>query len=629
MGSIEFATLKDWVQKDWKAQREFREDAEDEYAFVDGHQWTDQEKADLLANQRVPIVFNRCAPIIASVAGSEINNRTEVRFIPREIGDVKPNEVLTAGAEWFRDQAQAEDEESQSFYDMLVCGIGFTETALDFEEDPEGHPEVNRIDPLEMFWDCHAHRKGLSDASRLGRVHKMPLRDALDMFPEANESDLDADWLDKTPDPTTEWNIVGDEYNDGEGDGEKPNDTVTIVQIQYRTRERLVEYVDPQTGKKEEMPAAKFKKLPDMLRIQIPHRQLSKLVWRQAFLGKEILKENQPDPNASTFNAMTGHWDRKDKRFYGLLRSMMDPQKFANKWLSQTLHIINTNAKGGVMVEEGAVDDPREFEESWAASDAVSWVKDGGMGRIQEKGGPQMPAALMQLTEFAISSIRDVSGVSLELMGMREANQPGVLEYQRRQSAMTTLAGFFDSLRYYRKRQGGSILHFLRAHIAPTGRLVRIVKEDHAQYIPLAMDDDTRKYDVIVDDAPSAPNEKEKAWSVIEAMMPMLQNAGLGYEDWADILEYSPLPSSFAEKVREKAQAQKQKGPDPMQQLAMKKEQSEIAENEASALRDRVEAQATAQEAQISLADALMQQQLRPMEAVANIQSKVQPASRA
>lgn len=619
---MDFEQFKKWVQQDWKAQREFREDAEEEYAFIDGHQWSEQEKADLQENQRIPIVFNRVAPIIASVSGSEINNRTEVRYIPREIGDAKPNEVLTAGAEWFRDQGQAEDEESQSFYDMLVCGLGWTETGLDFEDDPEGAPMTDRIDPLEMGFDCHAHRKGLTDASRVFRVHKMTLDEAKEKFPDKPESDLDADWLDKTPDPTTEWNVVGDEYKDGEGDSEQPKDTVTIVQLQYRKRERLVEYMDPFTGERDEMSEAKFNNIPEEQRAFIQHRKFGKLVWRQVFLGKDVLKRNQPDPEAPTFQAMTGHWDRKDKRFYGLLRSMKDPQKFANKWLSQTLHIINTNAKGGVTAETGAVDDPREFEDSWAAADAVTWVKPGMMEKIKEKPSAQMPAALMSLTEFAISSIRDVSGVSLELMGMREANQPGVLEYQRRQSAMTTLAGFFDSLRFYRKRQGEVILHFLRNYIAPTGRLVRIVKKDQVQYIPLAVADDTRSYDVIVDDAPSAPNEKEKAWSVIQAMMPILQNADLSMDDWADILEYSPLPSSFADKVREKAKEQEQKGPPPEQQqmmaIEMQKGQSEIAENMANAQYDQARTQQIMQESQI-----------RPVEAAASISNMLAPPNTA
>ena len=327
----------------------------------------------------------------------------------------------------------------------------------------------------------------------------------------------------------------------------------------------------------------------------IPNRPMTKYVWKQAFLGRDgILLENQPCKDGCTFRAMTGNYDRKDKRFYGLLRVMMDPQKYANKWLSQTLHIINSNAKGGVMYEQGAVLDAQAFEEGWAAADTAVAVANGALsgGRIQPKPQVQMPAALMQLTQFAISTIRDTSGVSLELMGMAERQQAGILEAQRKAASMTTLATYFDSLRYYRKTQGEVILSFLRDHIAPTGRLVRIVREGLAQYVSLATETGTRKYDVIVDDSPAAaPNEKERAWAVIEHMMPVLQQGGLSLEDWADVLEYSPLPSSFAEKIRAKAAEQKQNPQaNQQEQMAMaaaqadiQKTQSEAEENQAQA----------------------------------------------
>lgn len=621
--------LKAWASQDWKAQNLFRESAEEEYGFLDGHQWSDSERQDLEANSRLPVVFNRVAPIISSVAGSEINNRTEVRFIPREIGDAKPNEVLTAGAEWFRDQAGAEDEESYAFQDLLVCGLGWTETTMDFEEDEEGKPEIQRIDPLEMFFDSGARKPNLADANRIGRVHSMSMHEAKEMFPDASTHELDATWLDYSDDPSVERNIAADEYeDDGMHSMEETRDTVRIVQMQYRTRKRIVEYVDPTTGQKEEMSQEDFTRVTKVLPVDIPHRVVTRKMWKQAYIGNDILLENEPDPYQSTFQSMTGNWDRKEKRFYGLLRSMIDPQKYANKWLSQTLHIINSNAKGGVMIEEGAVSDPRDFEESWAASDSVSWIKNGKMGGVVPKPGPQMPTALMQLTEFSISSIRDVSGVNLEIMGMREAQQAGVLEYQRRQAAMTTLAKFFDSLRQYRKAQGGVILHFLREHIAPTGRLVRLLREGQEEYVPLAMDEETRKYDVIVDEAPSAPNEKEKAWSVIEAMMPMLQAAGLGLEDWADVLEYSPLPSSFVDKVREKAEAAQQQGPSPEEQLQqqMMQMQAKMAELEAAKLES--EAAENYAEAELDMAKARQlatDTQLKPIEVRANLMQQASP----
>lgn len=602
----DFETLKSWVSADWQALSEWREAAEKEYAFKDGHQWTDAEKADLEERSRVPVVFNRVQVILASVSGSEINNRTEVRFIPREIGDVKPNEILTAGAEWFRDEANAEDEESQAFEDTLVCGLGWTETLLDYTADTDGAPRVVRIDPLEMCWDAHSHRKGLQDATRMARVRTIPISEAKDMFPEADLADLNADWISADKDEGEEHlQLIGDQYKSGrKGSGETSGSTVTVVQAQWRERVRAVEYVDPQDGERKEMPKGDWDKLAKIMPVDIaiPNRPVTRYVWKQAFLGKSgILLENQPCKDGSTFKAITGNYDRKEKRFYGLLRVMMDPQKYANKWLSQTLHIINSNSKGGVMYEAGAVEDAKAFEEGWAAADSAVMVRDGALsqGKIQPKPQVQMPAALMQLTQFAISTIRDTSGVSLELMGMADRQQAGVLEYQRKQASMTTLAVYFDSLRFYRKQQGEVILSFLRDHIAPTGRLVRLVREGLAEYVPLATETGTRKYDVIVDDSPAAPNEKERTWAIMESLMPVMREAGMGLEDWADVLDYSPLPSSFAEKLRAKAAEQKNKAQeDPAQKLAMDaaqadiaKTQSEAEENQSQTMLNQVKAQ--------------------------------------
>lgn len=603
---MDFDALKKEVIDDWTAQGKWREQAEDDYAFLAGHQWTDEEKSMMEESARAPVVFNRAAVIISAVAGSEINNRTEVAYLPREIGDAQINEILTSGGEWFRDQANAEDEDSEAFQDLLTCGMGWTETGLDFDVDDEGQPIAPRIDPLEMCWDRHARRKGLQDSRRVARVRSIPNSEALDLFPDKTLEQIHCAWIDVRKTDVHE-NNPGDTYANAEKTEMPADGTVTVVQVQYRTRRQVVEFANPATGAAVEVPKETFAGIKRALGFTPTHRTKSVNEWRQAFLGAaDVLMENQPDPQRPTFTPMTGFWDRKERCFYGLLRSMRDPQRYANKWLSQSLHIINSNAKGGVMYEASAVADPRAFEESWAAADAATAVNEGALsaGKIQPKPGVQMPAALMQLTEFAISSIRDASGVNMELLGLRDENQPGILEYQRKQAAMTTLAKLFDSLRFYRKCQGEIILHFLREHIAPTGRLVRILKEGQEQYVPMAIADDARKYDVIVDDAPSAPNEKEKTWGVIQAMMPMLQNAPLEWSDWASILEYSPLPASFVEMVKEKAEKQRQEGPDPMQQIAaqleMQKAQSEIAENMSNARLDDARMQQIATETQLA-----------------------------
>jgi hypothetical protein len=550
----DFETLKKWVTKSWRNQSQWREGARDNYGFAAGSsQWTTEEENYLAETNRVPITFNRTATIINAVAGSEINNRTEVRFFPREIGDSKPNEMFTAAAEWFRDQGGAEEEESQSFYDTLVCGMGWTETRLDFEADTEGEPSIERISPLEMGWDCSASRRGLVDTRYRFRVREIPKIDAADMFGEDDREKLDALWLDGKDDGHVNTSHAGDDYALGDGHVADQTNMVRVVQIQWREKVKRVEYIDPLTGEKGELPKDQFDRVAKLIGIdKVRHRVVSKHEYHQAFLGNVELARSQPCKDAFTLNPVTGYYDEKEKTWYGLLESMKDPQKFANKWLTQTLHIINSNAKGGVMAERNAVDDIQEFEESWAKADGITWLNSGAIaqGQIQPKPQAAFPAGMMNLTEFAIMSIRDASGVNQELLGLRDQNQPGILEYQRKQSAMTTLAQLFDALRLYRKHQGKVLLYYIQEHLAD-GRLVRITGDQNdIRYLPLIADENATKYDVIIDDAPTAPNNKERVWETVMNMMPVLTSTELSPEVWAEIIEYSPFPSALTEAIK-------------------------------------------------------------------------------
>jgi len=79
---------------------------------------------------------------------------------------------------------------------------------------------------------------------------------------------------------------------------------------------------------------------------------------------------------------------------------MKDPQRWANKFLAQIMHIINTNAKGGLLAEEGAFIDPKKAEENWADPAAVVMLKNGGLGKVKERTAGAYPTGLDKLLQF-------------------------------------------------------------------------------------------------------------------------------------------------------------------------------------------------------------------------------------
>jgi len=179
------------------------------------------------------------------------------------------------------------------------------------------------------------------------------------------------------------------------------------------------------------------------------------------------------------------------------------------------------------------------------------------------------------------------------MLGLVEREQAGVLEAHRKKAGYAILAVFFDSLRRYRKMKGRTRLFFIQNYISD-GRLIRIKGHDNTeQYVPLVKQPDTATYDVVVDDAPMSPNQKEQTWSMMQAMLPMLAKLNVPMEVWQIMLEYSPLPSSVSGKINQAlGQAAAQPPPpDPKLEQIKAKAEADQQKIQADAARDDQKAQ--------------------------------------
>lgn len=598
--------LKGWFREDFDRQAEWRRAAREDFAFVAGDQLDEKDKARLREMNRPIIVMNRIEPVVESVAGAEVANRQEVQFLPRTVGEVQVNEVLTAAAKWFRDQCDAEDEESDAFRDTIVCGMGWTETRLDYEDAPDGAPRIERIDPLEMVWDCSARKRNLTDMRRLFHIRRdIPIDEARALCPGGHfeDADYNAAWVDldegeaKKPHEND-----GHFYNndDVDGDGAALDRTVTMVRAQWWERVPVWLVLDPTnpdnilTLSRDEFRGLERKAA--LAGGALSFTRSTRKVYKQAFLGRVLLEiGDAPCREHFSFKCITGKRDRNKNTWYGLVRAMKDPQRWANKWMSQTMHIMNTTAKGGIAAERGAFfDDEAEGEASWAKQDAVTYLRPGALSgpnpKFIQKPTSPFPQSSFELMQFAINSIRDVSGVNIELLGMQSAaGQAASLDLQRKQAAMTILQPLFDSLRRYRKEQGRLLLYLIENYLSD-GRLIRVVGPDQAQYVPLIRQGGIDTYDVIVDEAPTSPNQKEATWAMLTQLLPVIGKM-LPPATWLALMKYSPLPTSAQKDISDslaQQQAAQQGRPDPEQaradaELALQnaKAQAEIANHRA------------------------------------------------
>lgn len=597
---------KAWFKVDREHSAKWRKQAKEDFDFLAGEQWTEADKTALKEQMRPIITFNRTNPIINAISGMEITNRQEVKYFPREEGDASADEVLTSAAEWFRDLANANDEDSDMFLDAAVCGLGATETTLSFEDSEEGEPIVNCVNPLETYWDHAARKKNYTDATRKWRVRRMPLAKARELaesfgVEDVNLNDLDGNWAiddgeDNEPIDRERARLYADE---GDKANERDETMVTIVHLQYITKETMFVVTDPQTGQKtDEIPEADYLKLMERAAASGMQLQASKVKVkriRTCIIGAKVLLDTVAlCPKDFAFQFVTAYIDRNTGLPYGFMRLMKDPQRWANKWMSQAMHILNTNAKGGVMIEEDAVEDVRDFEKTWARNDKVTVVNAGalssGSPKIVPKNQPSMDGSFFNMMQFAISAVPDVTGVNIEQLGLRNANQPASLEAMRKQAGATNLQPLFDNLKRYRRDEGKCMLYIIQKVIPKIDqmlgqppRLIRVVGEAGAKYVPLALKADA-KYDIIIDDQAVSP---DKNMDILKILSPYLGQFPASAQ--LILLELLPIPSSLKEKLRAAAQ-QAMEGQankvDPAIQIAQQKGELEMQKTQVSASTD-------------------------------------------
>ena len=600
------------------------------YDFYAGRQWSDEEKTELESHGKAAVVMNRIKPRVSAVVGMEISNRQELRYQPREQQDEAMVQLFNKASEWTRDQSETEDHETDQFQDMTVCGMGWSSTMMDYSDNPDGLAVVERRTPLNYDWDPDARQANLVDMEYYFYSQDVSASQYKEMgFPmdKASKSGLGIHELWEFEKKTPHDAEAADNYptevpaHPGAERGAGRLKKIRLIRKEYikRVKRWRVGMPDGSTmvidpGKKAEFESKvrlmgyagiQFEEYDDNqpLRsgsVQVPEGQLlvvpyveqmEKRHWRAWFSGDNLLEnEEAPCPYSFSDECMTGWRDEIEGTFFGMVDGLIDPQEWANKFLSQAIYIYTVNPKGGAYVKKGAVSNVSQFEENFSSPDAIQWMSDDANLRddILERRPGQYPSDLDKLTAFAIDSLPALDGLTPEAMGQVSRDQPGILENMRKQASMTILAPLFNSKRRYHKRQGRTLLHYITQYFTDT-QLARIVGQGiPPELIEQIRNTDVRNYDVIVDDAPSSPNAKEYNLNILMDIIRQAPNVAAALSPI--LIKNTPLDLETQNQVQAAIEQFSHPENTPQGQAAMKQIEQLTKENQALKSKQMIEA---------------------------------------
>lgn len=587
-----------------------------DFQFREGKQWSTEDADKLNSENRVAATFNRVGPIINSILGQEVANRQEVKFLPRRIGEVNMADPMNDAVKWVRETCNAEDEDSDAFADMVTCGMGWTVTRMNYEEDPDGIPEVERRDPMLMRWDTAARRKNLADARWVQADYWMDPEAVKDRWPDA---DIDQTFNPRAPqehaqphDASEAWKYKNNASGQDEYEGQMR--VIHHVQKYTITNHHVVDPASGQMMKLTQDQHDQVQKGAKTAGVEPPQSVPIKtaVYWQAWTVGGTVLESGEaPAQKAFPYQAMTCYRERETGFWYGVVRMMIDPQRYANRFMSLMMSVLATGPKGGVLYETGAFVNPKRAKADWARHDSAIELSAGALagGKIQPKPPITMPTGASDLMQFAITSIRDVVGFGPEMLGQSDSGeQNATVEDMRVKAGLVILANVFDAIRLYRKRHGILLCEFVQRFISD-GRLIRVIGQNGQQFIPLLRDPQGVEYDIVVDESPTSRDVKDKTWKALQIIMPMAMQAGMPLPNEA--LDYTPLPQSLVVSWKQQIQQKQQQPPQPpvpvqveqakgqnAMQLEQAKQQSSGANVQAEAQKSAIDAQQKSQSEQ-------------------------------
>ncbi len=560
-----------------------------------GEQWSAADKAILNAQKRPFYEFNEILPSVNSAIGYQIQNRMDIAFKPRGAkGDMEVATILQKVAMQIADASSLHWVETKVFSDGLIEQRGYYDIRIDYDNNIKGEIAVSDLDPRDVIPDPDAKSYDpdkwgdviITRWLTLDEIEQLYKKPARTKAEQSNDAGRDFGETDDDGRRNKFGNIdtgLYDAYS-SEGDGINRYRVIDRQRFVYEKTDCLV---FPDTGDVHVMANMAADSIQDALAkgaIQTK-RMRRRVKWTVSTFSKTLHDDFSPYEHF-TVVPYFAYFRRGKTR--GMVDNAIGPQEALNKGVSQFVHIINTSANSGWVVEENSLTnmDTEDLETVGAQTGLVlEFAK--GTTAPQKIQPNQVPTGVDRLIDRATQALKDVT-VPEAMRGMGGNDEAGVAIQSKQFASQQQLATPLDNLAYTRKLLGARILKLIQRYY-DSYRVFRITETDPMTGKPKEevleinkLDPETGAYindvtvgtyDVVISEQPMQVtfenSQFQQVMEMMKAGVTLPPTAAVRYSNLTDkqaILEEmagagapAPDPRAEAEAALKAAQAEKTK----------------------------------------------------------------------
>jgi hypothetical protein len=548
--------------------RSWENTAREDDRYYLGHQWDDVDRMRMEQLKRPALTFNEIKPVINSVSGLERLNRVDVRFVSRALdsplqldlaGDLASESLLAAD-----DLCNASEEDSDLAKRAAITGMGWGEIKTDYNTDVNGRVVFSRLDEFEMRWDNNCKRPNLEGSKWRARKRQVSRKEFEKNWPgmlskvDMAVPEMPYGETQKYELVTPYYSIANEQANPQVGSQTQVKKTIEVIQYQCCEMQPIYRFQDQDSGEITTLNEEKWGRLNKRMGMlgatPPPAVKQMQPVYRNVEVARGICLEDPTDlPGGFSLICMTGEWDETKKRFIGLVRDMIDPQKTKNKAISSALAFHITNSKGGVIFKTSAFADPELAKNQWSRPDA--WIEANDETNIETDIVNREPAKvspdLGMFYQEGTKAISRVSGINEEAVGLAAGQTPSQTARGRQQASLVVLGWYFDNLNRHRRERAKMMLEFIR-EFWTQGQLIEVGGDEMAQVVPLLKESLPLDYKMVLDDSiRHNPNLKAALWHELleTGALQWLLKSGLG-RVVLQLLKFSPWPTQVVQMIQ-------------------------------------------------------------------------------
>jgi hypothetical protein len=397
--------------------------------FFVGEQWSKDDLARLKEQRRPAMTINKILSTMSNILGEQIHNRTEILFRPKNGSPAEVAEALTKIWMHVSQENQLPWVRSDVFCDGLVRSRGFYDVRLKFNDSMEGELQITQLNSKNVVIDPDADAY---DPDTWNDVFITKWLSGQDIAILYNEEDGEYlanregssyvygfDSLERTRDRFGGLMPVAGYYDVGDKQNVRRN--VRVLERQYRKLDKQLHFVDIETGDMRPVPMGWDRnRIANLLEkaggnLSTTKKLVKRIRW--CVTADNVVLHDDWSPYKHLTPVPYFPYFRYGKTV-GVVENLLGPQEILNKVSSQELHIVNTTANSGWVVEAGSlVNMTIEELEAKGAQTGLVLEYQKGFNPPEKITPNSTPTGLDRISYKAEEHIKGISGVSDSMQG--------------------------------------------------------------------------------------------------------------------------------------------------------------------------------------------------------------------